>query len=1182
MKKLKKHAMILILLLLLGVAALLFSSGAYAIGGIFSFSQPRPKASAATSSGSSSSSVTAMRHSGKQLDLLPMQIGKSGTSAIKFSSASTSSSSSTSSGPDNVTSETDTSGWNQNENAGGNSDIVASPIHETPSVTFQPTSKPTTRPGTNSKTKPASQQISGQQPISPQKPSPTPQPNPSPVPQPVTPPVQPTGSGSSGGGSSYTVRITEVKLEKTDLTLKKGDTAVLKATVSPSYTTQSKTLTWSSSNEKVATVDKDGKITAVEGGSVKITAKASNGVTGVCNVTVTVPATKVTLNLTDIDLEKGDSRVLTPTVEPLDTTDTVSWATSNNDIVAVDNDGKITAIAPGTATITATAGTVTASCKVTVGISITQVKLSETDMTVKKGDSHALTATIVPPDTTEDKAITWTTSDDKTATVDKDGNVTGIENGTAIITAQAGTHTAQCTVHVLVPATGISLDKKEINVERGTSQTLTAKIAPDDTTVTNVDWVSTDETIATVDNEGKITGVSTGSTVITVKSRDGGFTAHCTVHVVVSITGIHLSDSSLTLKKGDSHALVGAVLPADTTEDKTITWTSSDDKIATVDKDGKITAVEGGNAVITAKTGTHSAQCSVKVIVPVTGIQLDEYLTIEKGSFRILTPVISPDDATDRAVAWTSSDEKVATVDSNGKVAALTAGQTTISVTSHDGGFCAQCHLNVAISISAVKLSDEKVTLIKGNEKTLTAKILPEDTTEEKIVRWASSNTSVATVDQNGNITAVEGGKATITASAGSCKATCIVNILVPVTGITLDRSSLILAKDTGTSLIATLHPDDVTDREVAWTSSNPNIASVDHAGHITAVSPGTATITAKSQDGGYTASCAVTVYIPVTGVSLNQSSLSIIKGQTSTLTATIAPADATNKTVVWSTNNPGVVTVDAAGNITAVGGGTAVITVKSNDGEYYSSCYVNVVVPVTGITLDQTSLILATGSTATLRASLQPYDVTDTNIIWTSNNPGVISVDQSGNVRAIAGSGSAVITATSHYGGFSASCNVVIENTPSAPRNLRASITNDTTLQMNWDVPDSDGHSPITGYRVTVNGRDYTMTGNSYAISCPGDSTITIACYAGNANGYGTVSTRRYQCTGSTRYWTSEGSYQTWEKIGSHTEYGDAYWSKESNAWILPSHEVDDYGWVSHPRTVEHSQLYYTITEIA
>lgn len=1115
MKKLKKHAMILFLLLLLGVATLLFSSGAYAIGGFFSFSQPRSKASAAVSSGSSSSSVTAMRHSGNQLDLLPMQIGKSGTSAIKFGSASTSSSS-TSSGTDNKTSETDMSGWNQGDNAGGNADIVTSPIHEAPPVTFRPISKPTTKPGTNSKTKPASNQILTPQQKPLPNPSPTPQPNTSPEPKPVTPPIQPTGNGSSGGGnSSYTVRITEVKLDKTDLTLKEGDTTALKATVSPSYTTQSKALTWSSSNEKVAVVDKTGKITAVEGGSVKITAKASNGVTGVCNVTVIVPATKVSLNLTDIDLEKGDSRILTPTVEPLDTTDSVSWATSNNDIVAVDNTGKITAVAPGTVTITATAGTVTANCKVTVGISITQIKLSETDLTVKKGDSDALSATIVPPDTTEDKAITWTSSDDKTATVDKDGNVTGIENGTAIITAQAGTHTAQCTVHVLVPATGISLDKKEINVERGTSQTLTAKIAPDDTTVTNVDWVSTDETIATVDNEGKITGVSTGSTVITVKSRDGGFTAHCTVHVVVSITGIHLSDSSLTLKKEDSHALVVAVLPADTTEDKTITWTSSDDKIATVDKDGKITAVEGGNVVITAKTGTHTAQCSVKVIVPVTGISFDSSaLSIEKGASQTLTPTFAPADATDKAVSWTSSNETVATVDPSGKVSALTPGQVMITATSRDGGFKATCTIHVVISIKNIIMSDKKLTLNKNNSKALTVTIDPPDTTEDKTVHWTSSDPYVVTVDSSGNVSAVGGGTAVITATVGKHTATCNVTVVVPVTGISLDQTTLKLTKRIGASLTATFQPPDATDKGITWTSSNSDVVSVDGAGKLQAVSVGQATITAVSHDGGFRASCTVSIVIPVTGVNLNQSSLVLRKGSTFKLTATIAPANATDQAISWTTSNPGVATVDAGGNVSAVGGGTAVITTATHDGGFKAQCAVNVPIPVTGISLNKTVDIIKAGSTDTLVAAVSPFDAVDKAVTWSSSNPAVATVDQNGFVTAVA-IGKATITVTSRDGGYSAGCVVTVPITWSYTDHGTREIEVGNGWSVDWgnsnncsaflDLDDSGetGGGDNSFYHITYTFTTPLLMHAGQTLSICDSGTDTSRYYCGSTIGY-------------------------------------------------------------------------------
>lgn len=1018
MKKLKKHVMILCLFLLLGIMALVISFNASAIGRMFlpaSSGKVTVSSAPTSSSGAKSQSYT-------QADLFPAQIGNSDTSVINSKSKSNAPTLSDSD-TDVSQTETDTSGWNNKGNLTGESGITVTPISESAPVKSpsKPVPKPAPKPSP-AKPKP-----------SPTKPQPvtptTPQPNPqsTPTPQPVTP-IQPTGGGSSnGGGSSRVVKITAVNLNKTGLTLKKGEAAALTASVSPDNTTQSKTVTWSSSNEKVATVDSTGKVTAVEGGSTKITAKASNGVTGVCNVSVTVAATKIALNLTNIDLEKGDSRVLTPTVSPTDSTDSVSWATSNNDIGAVDNTGKITAVASGTATITATVGTVSASCKVTVGISITQLKLSDTDITIKKGESHALTATINPPDTTEDKAVTWTTSDDKVAKVDKDGKITGIENGTAIITAQAGIHTAQCTVHVLVSATGITLDKNEINVERGSSQTLTAKIAPDDTTVTNVDWVSTDETIATVDNKGKVTGISTGSTVITVKSRDGGFTAHCTVHVVVSITGVHLNDSSLTLKKGDSHALVGIVLPADTTEDKTIKWTSSNTAVANVDNSGNIMAVEGGTAVITAQVGTHTAQCTVTVIVPVTGISFESSdISVEKGASQTLTPVFTPSDATDKAVTWTSSNDAVATVDPSGMVSTLTPGVTTITATSHDGEFKATCTVHVVISIKGIALSDKSLTLNKGGSKALTVTIDPPDTTEDKTVHWTSSNPAAATIDRFGKVTAVEGGTSVITAAVGKYTVTCNITVVVPVTGISLSQTSLKLAKGTGATLTATLQPADATDKGISWTSSNPNIVTVDTSGKLQAVAVGQATITATSHDGGFRANCTVSVVIPVTGIRLDQSSLTLRKGSTSKLTATVSPSDATDKAVSWATSNPGVATVDGSGNITAVNGGTAIITATSHDGGYKAQCAINVPIPVTGISLNKTADTMKAGSTDTLVATVIPSDAVDKAVVWSSSNPSVATVDQNGRVIAV-GSGKANITAASHDGGYISSCSVTV-----------------------------------------------------------------------------------------------------------------------------------------------------------
>ena len=192
----------------------------------------------------------------------------------------------------------------------------------------------------------------------------------------------------------------------------------------------------------------------------------------------------------------------------------------------------------------------------------------------------------------------------------------------------------------------------------------------------------------------------------------------------------------------------------------------------------------------------------------------------------------------------------------------------------------------------------------------------------------------------------------------------------------------------------------------------------------VTAVAAGTANITVTTEDGGHTATCAVTVTnatVAVTGVTLDQSTLAINTGATATLVATVNPTDATNKNVTWSSDNTAIATVDANGMVTAVAAGVANITVTTEDGSFTASSEVtvaNATVAVTGVTLDQSTLSLAVDGTATLVATVNPTDATNKNVTWSSDNTGIATVDANGVVTAIA-AGSATITVTTEDGSF-------------------------------------------------------------------------------------------------------------------------------------------------------------------
>lgn len=346
-----------------------------------------------------------------------------------------------------------------------------------------------------------------------------------------------------------------------------------------------------------------------------------------------------------------------------------------------------------------------------------------------------------------------------------------------------------------------------------------------------------------------------------------------------------------------------------------------------------------------------------------------------------------------------------------------------------------------SVAVTEVRLNKASVTLVEGDTEELMATVMPENATD-KGIEWKSDNESVATVSQAGLVTAIKDGSATITVitNDGGLKATCDVTVnkkTIAVSEVQLNKKDLTLTEGGTEKLVVTVKPDDATDKSVVWESSNTAVATVDQEGLVTAVGEGKATITVKTNDGGFSASCEVTVkkkVIAVTGVKLSAASMTLREGDKGTLTATVEPANATNKNVEWWTSDLDVVSVTSTsggsnGYVEARGAGKATVTVKTEDGEFSASCEITVEkkeVPVTGIALEQSSLLLPVGNTYALKAHVQPSNATDQDIKWGSSNGGVATVDQTGKVTAVA-AGTVDILAT--LAGKFARCTVQVDN---------------------------------------------------------------------------------------------------------------------------------------------------------
>ena len=408
------------------------------------------------------------------------------------------------------------------------------------------------------------------------------------------------------------------------------------------------------------------------------------------------------------------------------------------------------------------------------------------------------------------------------------------------------------------------------------------------------------------------------------------------------------------------------------------------------------------------------------------------------------------------------------------------------------------CHK--VVHVTDVTLNLPSLNLIVGGQATLMATVLPEKATNKEVI-FSCTNPLVAIVTPTGTVTGLSEGNANIVVTTvdGGFTAICYVKVgeKVAVTGVTLDKEEFSLMKGDTESLIATVLPENANNKKVTFKSSNSNIASVSAQGLVKGITDGDAIITVTTDEGGFEAKCNVTVgLVSVTGVSLNKKTLELGTQDTEQLIATVLPTNATNKKVSWKSSNPNVAEVNVEnGMVTAKAVGKADITVKTDDGNFEDKCNVTVFqkVYVTGVTLNKSSLTLGVGNTEQLVATVLPNNATNKNVIWSSDNTGAATVNQTGLVTAVAG-GDAIITVTTEESSYTAHCSVkCISVTAPVITTLAATNITSTSSTLNGNI--SNVGSPA----YTERGFCYSYTNSQPTI---GGSGCESASVSGNGTG--------------------------------------------------------------------------------
>ena len=817
----------------------------------------------------------------------------------------------------------------------------------------------------------------------------------------------------------------------------------------------------------------------------------------------------------------------------------VTYTSTNRKVAYVDENGMLIALEKGQVTISAAMKvekrTYVAKLKVVVLRPVTGMKLSERGLTLlteqdglvfervkhliandlyeslpeeeleaisrvlilKKGASLTLKTTMEPSGAS-DKDFTVFAAQTEVIRVSKT-SIRGLAPGAAMLQL---TSVSNPSVSILLPVLVVNpVTKVKVTAEKTTltlgeeTQTILT-FTPEDATLQAVTYTSDNEKVATVDDKGLVTAHAKGQTAIRVMTEDG------TKRVsYVNITVVQLPEEvtiqenpPLILNVSDNYTLKAVVMP-DAASDKKVFWSSSDENVAKVNASGQVTAVGQGQCEITC---VSQAREQVRTSLPVIVVQLvkslsfvDRQATLLAGQRALLRYWMEPADVTNGDVAFSSSDDRVVRVDENGIVTALSDGEAVITVAAQDGsGKKGTIELTIARKPEKVIIHEQgPLTLATGRKTQVTAEVWPEDSENRKIA-WASTDETVATVSVEGIITGKTAGECDIVAVSQSAPE--VMDLIQLIVRQRLKSVSFASGKETvraGESIKTQviLEPEDVPPTELLYSSRDEEIARVDQNGVVTGLAPGRTIIRAQAQDGsGRYGQMTVTVLEAPVSIHLDAESLTLSVGQVHSVAVSGVSQ------TVWESSNVQIAAVDETGAVTALSPGRCVITCSAfTQPDLKAAVSVRVVQHVTSIQVSPEAVTLETGQQGKLSWMVFPGDADDPSVIMESTDPSVALVDQRGLVTAVGGGSCEIVLRAADGFGETAKVSVTVtEPEPDISIQL-------ISLSLSGGQPEltlrSDGDTVLTG--VELSAECFNIFGEALPCGADGKNTQTVIC---------------------------------------------------------------------------------------
>ncbi|WP_363319933.1 Ig-like domain-containing protein [Duncaniella sp.] len=857
-------------------------------------------------------------------------------------------------------------------------------------------------------------------------------------------------------------QATQLTLDRTSLSLCEYQTYTLSATVMPETTTEP--ITWSSSDPSIVSVSENGTVRALNIGQAVITARCGD-LSATCTVSV---SGSLSLDRQEVILSMSETATLTLTILNEELADkNIVWISSNENVATV-KDGLITPHSVGECEITATVGTTGVSCHVIVsGMEITPAG----PLTMRITETLQLSAKTYP-----ESAVTWSAGDPAILTVDENGLVTALAAGNTWVKATDG-YGKEVSVEINIlpePVASITPEKASLEILVGETVKANVVVKPEYATEKRLDWTSLNPEVASVDAFGNITALKEGTAEIRIATIDG---SGISTSIMVSVISRQIIwDQTFRCEAGEKVALTAYYndgnnsniqyrcvqpdggfcnVPITQEGDK---WYATfqdagpcmieaywpDTNSGSIRKNFNVVSEHDGlmyidglyyrytdknrNALMVVPgyevyAGDYTVPASANGM-PVTEIGRQAFysckslgsVTIKNGITKIgyeafgnstLTSIHIPasvtvfDDYVFNALRGRLTDIYLygmtpiaadgttfnATTVYKSCVLHVPAGTLAAYRQAEVWKEFANITDDIVIPATGLVLDKTSLTLYVNNESTLKATVTPETTTD--ILVWSSSDTSIATVSKNGTVTALKSGKAVITATCGKMSASCAVSV---IKGVSLSMENANLTLSGTAELTVTIHDSQLAGKNIVWTSSNENVATVKD-GIVTPRTFGECDITATV--GTTSVSCHVTV----SGMQITPSGPFTMKiTETLQLSVIAYPVS----TITWAAGDPAIISVDENGLVTALAAGKT--SVKATDGYgKESSVEINILPePVASITPEKSSLEMHVGETANVNVVIKPEYATEKTLKWTSLNPEVASVDAYGNITAL------------------------------------------------------------------------------------------------------------------------------------------------------------------------------------